>query len=101
MGNAYKWSMVFTMTILLILHIFITLAMIGVILMQRSEGGGLGMGGGASGSMFSARGTSNLLTRVTAILAALFMGNCLLMGIISKHHIKESASILNSSEPGK
>ena len=82
------------MTILLIIHIFITLAMIGVILMQRSEGGGLGMGGGASGSMFSARGAANLLTRVTAVLAALFMGNCLLMGIISKYQIKESTSIL-------
>jgi len=82
------------MTILLIIHIFITLAMIGIILMQRSEGGGLGMGGGASSNMFSARGTSNLLTRVTGILAALFMGNCLLMGIISKHQVKESTSIL-------
>jgi len=82
------------MTILLIIHIFITLAMIGIILMQRSEGGGLGMGGGASSNMFSARGTSNLLTRITGILAALFMGNCLLMGIISKHQIKESTSIL-------
>jgi len=82
------------MTFLLVLHVFITLAMIGVILMQRSEGGGLGMGGGASSSMFSARGTSNLLTRITAILAALFMGNCLLMGIISKHHVRESSSIL-------
>lgn len=82
------------MTVLLILHIFITLAMVGVILMQRSEGGGLGMGGGASGSMFSARGTSNLLTRVTAVLAALFMGNCLLMGVISKHTVRESTSIL-------
>jgi preprotein translocase subunit SecG len=88
------------MTVLLIIHIFITLAMIGVILMQRSEGGGLGMGGGASGSMFSARGAANLLTRVTAVLAALFMGNCLLMGIISKHYIKESTSILAPvSEP--
>lgn len=82
------------MTALLIIHIFITLAMIGVILMQRSEGGGLGMGGGASSSMFSARGASNLLTRVTGVLAALFMGNCLLMGIISKQNVKESTSIL-------
>jgi preprotein translocase subunit SecG len=90
------------MTILLIIHVFITLAMIGVILMQRSEGGGLGMGGGASGSMFSARGAANLLTRVTAVLAALFMGNCLLMGIIAKHHIKESSSILApTAEPEK
>jgi preprotein translocase subunit SecG len=89
------------MTILLIIHIFITLAMIGVILMQRSEGGGLGMGGGASASMFSARGASNLLTRVTGILAALFMGNCLLMGIISKHHVKESTSILQVAPESK
>lgn len=92
------------MTALLIIHIFITLAMIGVILMQRSEGGGLGMGGGAAGSMFSARGTANLLTRVTSILAALFIGNCLLMGIISKYQVKESTSILEpltQTEPKK
>lgn len=89
------------MTVLLILHIFITLAMIGIILMQRSEGGGLGMGGGASSSMFSARGTSNLLTRVTGILAALFMGNCLLMGIISKHQVRETSSILAPIESQK
>lgn len=90
------------MTALLIIHVFVTLALIGVILMQRSEGGGLGMGGGASSSMFSARGTSNLLTRVTGVLAALFMGNCLLMGIIAKHQVKESASILAPvTEPKK
>jgi preprotein translocase subunit SecG len=89
------------MTVLLIIHIFITLAMIGTILLQRSEGGGLGMGGGASASMFSARGASNLLTRVTAILAALFMGNCLLMGVISKRQVRESSSILEPLVPVK
>ena len=82
------------MTVLLIIHIFITIAMIGIILMQRSEGGGLGMGSSSSGNMFSARGASNLLTRVTGVLAALFMGNCLLMGIISKREIKEKSSLL-------
>lgn len=89
------------MTFLLILHIFITLAMIGAILIQRSEGGGLGMGGGAAGSMFSARGSANFLTRLTGILAALFMGNCLLMGIISKYQVKESTSILAPIEDQK
>jgi len=45
----------------------------GVVLVQRSEGGALGIGGGGPGGMFSARGTANLLTRITAGLAAVFM----------------------------
>jgi preprotein translocase subunit SecG len=87
------------MTILLILHAFITLSLIGVILLQRSEGGGLGLGGSSSsGSMFTARGAANLLTRTTGILAALFIGNCLLMGIISKHQVRQTTSILGASD---
>jgi preprotein translocase subunit SecG len=57
--------------ILLILQILIALALTGVILLQRSEGGALGMGGGPSGFM-TARGAGDLLTRTTAILAAIF-----------------------------
>lgn len=72
------------MTILLFIHVVITLAMIGSILLQRSEGGGLGMGASPSSSMFSARGTANLLTHITAVLFALFVGNALLMSAISK-----------------
>ena len=89
------------MTILLIIHTFVTLALIGVILLQRSEGGGLaGMGGSSSsGGAFTARGAANLLTRITGILAALFFANCLLMGVISKHHVKEGTSILHSQVP--
>ena len=60
------------MTILLFLHVVITLAMIGSILLQRSEGGGLGMGGSPSGLM-SARGAADFLTRMTTILATLFI----------------------------
>lgn len=72
------------MYILLFIQIVITLAMIGSILLQRSEGGGLGMGSSPSNNMFSARGTANLLTRVTAVLFALFVGNSLLMSAIAK-----------------
>jgi preprotein translocase subunit SecG len=72
------------MTILLFIHVIITLAMIGSILLQRSEGGGLGMGASPTSSMFSARGTANLLTHVTAVLFTLFVANSLLMGAISK-----------------
>ena len=55
-------------TVLLVIYLMVVLALIGVVLIQRSEGGGLGIGGG-SGFM-SARGTANALTRTTAILAA-------------------------------
>ena len=56
-------------TVLLILHLFVTLAMIGVVLLQRSEGGGLGIGSSQGmGSFMTGRGTANLLTRATAVL---------------------------------
>ncbi len=87
------------MNTLLIIQIFITLALIGVILLQRSEGGALGMGGGnSSSSMFTARGSASLLTRVTAILAALFMGNCLLMTVLTSHSIKNETKIITPSQ---
>ena len=60
-------------TILLVIHTLIALALVGVILIQRSEGGGLGIGGGTAGGFMTARGTTNLLTRTTAILAFLFI----------------------------
>ena len=61
-------------TILLTIHIMIAVALVGVVLLQRSEGGALGIGGGAGagGGFMTARGTANLLTRVTALLAAAF-----------------------------
>ena len=59
-------------TILLTIHIMIAVALVGVVLLQRSEGGALGIGGGGGGGFMAARGTANLLTRVTAILAAAF-----------------------------
>jgi len=58
-------------TILLVAMFLISVALTGVILLQRSEGGALGMGGGPSGFM-TARGAGNLLTRSTSILATLF-----------------------------
>ena len=86
------------MNTLLIIQIFITLALIGVILLQRSEGGALGMGsGGNSSSMFTARGSANLLTRITAVLAALFMGNCLVMTVITSHSIKNETKVVSQT----
>lgn len=61
--------------VLIVVHMLITVALIVVILIQRSEGGGLGIGGGGGtmGGFMTARGTANLLTRATAVLAAAFM----------------------------
>jgi preprotein translocase subunit SecG len=59
-------------TFLLVVHAIIAAALVGVILMQRSEGGGLGMGGSPTGLM-SARGAADFLTRATAILGAIFV----------------------------
>ncbi|NLS05273.1 preprotein translocase subunit SecG [Rhizobium sp. P32RR-XVIII] len=70
-------------TVLIVIHLMIVLALVGVVLIQRSEGGGLGIGGG-SGFM-SARGTANALTRTTAILAALFFLTSLGLGILTRY----------------
>ena len=59
-------------TVLLTIHILIAIALVGVVLMQRSEGGGLGIGGSPSG-MLSARGAADFLTRSTKWLAVLFV----------------------------
>ncbi|MDE0880182.1 MAG: preprotein translocase subunit SecG, partial [Sphingomonas bacterium] len=65
-------------TFLLAIHAIIAAALVTVILMQRSEGGGLGMGGSPSGLM-SARGAADFLTRMTAILAAIFVGMSIIL----------------------
>ena len=72
-------------TVLLIIHLFVTLALIGVVLIQRSEGGGLGIGSSQGmGSFMSGRGTANLLTRTTAILAVIFMGLSLTLALMDR-----------------
>jgi preprotein translocase subunit SecG len=70
-------------TILLIIHLLLALALVGVILLQRSEGGALGIGGGGMGGLMSGRSSANLLTRVTAGLAASFITTSLLLAIIA------------------
>lgn len=90
--------------ILLIVHLLIALAMIGVVLLQRSEGGGLGIGGGGGGGgmggFMTGRGTANVLTRTTAILAALFMLSSIGLAILTggtRH--SAPTSILDQAPP--
>ena len=68
-------------TVVLVIHLLLAVALVGVVLLQRSEGGGLGIGGG--GGLMSVRGTANLLTRVTGVLAAGFMVTSLVLAIMA------------------
>jgi preprotein translocase subunit SecG len=74
--------------VLFVIHVFIALALIGVVLLQKSEGGALGMGGGGMSGFMTGRSTANLLTRTTAILAAAFMATSILLVVLS--HIREA-----------
>jgi len=70
-------------TALLLIHLLIAAGLVGVVLLQRSEGGGLGIGGGGS-SFMTGRGTANLLTRVTAGLAAAFFVTSISLTLVAK-----------------
>jgi preprotein translocase subunit SecG len=84
-------------TVLLIVHLFVTLTLIGVVLIQRSEGGGLGIGSSQGmGSFMSGRGTANLLTRTTAILACAFMLLSLTLALMNRGTLGSSRSLLES-----
>src|ERR687883_322079 len=86
-------------TVLIIVHLMIVLALIGVVLLQRSEGGlGLGGGGGVSGFM-TGRGQANALTRATAILAGLFFLTSLGLGMMA-HQTRAPRSVFDTGAPG-
>jgi preprotein translocase subunit SecG len=70
--------------ILLIIHLLIAIALIVTVLLQRSEGGALGIGGGGAGALFSSRGTANVLTRSTAILAVAFFVTSISLTILAR-----------------
>src|SRR5215467_10624579 len=84
--------------LLLAVHILVAICLVGVVLLQKSEGGALGMGGGGMSGFMTGRSTSNLLTRATAILAAAFMTTSVLLVVM---HNRERAprSILEQSVP--
>jgi preprotein translocase subunit SecG len=85
-------------TILLIIHLLIALALVGVILLQRSEGGALGIGGGGGGGFLTGRGQANLLTRVTAVLAICFITTSLVLAVLASRE-GEERSILDEPAP--
>lgn len=73
-------------TVLLVIHLMIAASLVGVVLLQKSEGGALGIGGGGGGGGFlTGRGTANLLTRTTAGLAAAFFATSILLTLLVNH----------------
>ena len=91
-------------TVLLVIHVAICLALIVSVLLQRSEGGALGIGGG--GGMMSGRGTANLMTRTTAILAAAFFITSIALTILARGPASteskiDSIKVEGKKEPGK
>ena len=79
-------------TVILIIHILISISIVGLVLMQRSEGGGLGIGGG--NNFMSARGTADLLTRATTVLAIAFFCTSILLAMLAGYG-KKSTSIID------
>ncbi len=88
-------------SVLIVVHLIIVVALAGVVLLQRSEGGGLGMGGGGNpGSFMSGRGQANLLTRTTAILGAAFFATSILLSILASRG-RGPASVLDTVAPAQ
>lgn len=85
--------------VLIVAYLLIVLALIAVILLQRSEGGGLGMGSSNANGLISVRGSANLLTRTTAILAALFFASAIALTILSAVD-RGTSSILDAASEG-
>lgn len=85
-------------TVLLVVHLMIAAALVGVVLLQKSEGGALGMGGGGSGGFLTGRGTANLLTRTTAGLAAAFFATSIALSILAKQSAP-AGSVFDAVKP--
>jgi preprotein translocase subunit SecG len=85
-------------TVLLVIHLMIAVALVGTVLLQKSEGGALGIGGGGMSGFMTGRSTANLLTRTTAILAGAFFATSILLVILAAHR-NEAHSILEQTGP--
>lgn len=88
-------------TVILLIHIMIAIAMVGVVLLQRSEGGALGIGGGGGGGGFmTGRSAGNALTKTTAILAACFFATSLALSILASQQSGTPSILPTGSDDG-
>ena len=86
-------------TVILVVHLLLALGLIGVVLLQKSEGGALGMGGGGMSGFMTGRSTANLLTRTTAILAAAFFVTSLTLAYLAGNRQPATDSLLTAPPP--
>lgn len=75
--------------VILTVHVIVVLALIGVVLLQRSEGGGLGMGGSPGGGFMTSRGAANLLTRTTSVLTAIFFTTSIVLALTADRGVTQ------------
>ena len=85
------------LTVILVIHLMLAISLVAVVLLQRSEGGGLGMGGGQGGGLVSSRAAGNILTRTTAILAGGFMVTSLTLAIMANSSNDRPASVMDAA----
>jgi preprotein translocase subunit SecG len=85
------------LTVIIVIHLMLVLALIGVVLLQKSEGGGLIS---STSGFLSSRGTANVLSRTTALLAAGFFATSLVLSWLASLQ-RHPASIINSGAPGQ
>lgn len=78
------------MTVLLVIHLLIVIALIGVILIQRSSADGFTGGGGSANPFMTSRGSANFLTRTTAILATAFIVSSLVLAYWASHRSQQT-----------
>lgn len=88
-------------TVILVIHLLIAAAMVGVVLMQKSEGGALGIGGsgGGGGGFLTGRGQANLLTRVTAGLALAFFATSIALTILGQRTASDESIFDKTTTP--
>ena len=93
----------FMQTLLLVIELFVAIALVGVVLLQRSEGGALGMGGGGSGlgGLFSPRGASDTLTQTTVLLGATFFVICLALNLLVRFGHHQVSPLDSATNPTK
>lgn len=86
--------------VILVIHLFLALAIIGLVLLQRSEGGGLGIGGGGGGlgGLTTAQGAANALTKATAFCAAAFFCTSLILGVLASQASRERLGLAEALE---
>ena len=93
----------FWTNVLIVAHVLVALSIIGLVLLQHGKGAdmGSGFGGGSSGSLFGATGSANFLSRITAVLAALFFALSLALAYVATQRPAESGSVVDRARPAQ